>query len=529
MNGSHDAKGLQLARRGMVTLAGLLAGGTLVGGCTYTAPAEREARVIREENEAAYRAAFPIRDAERPITVDGEIGEWPEGVYALADEHWVYLRFEVEPRDEEPALQALQASSETLELRLDLDGNVLTGVRESNGELGIDLVIELSPPQGDGVGNGARITRYDTRGNGRTINHEAAGFSFAPTFASDWYEARIARSALSRAIAAGATSITDPARSALGAGGGIGGATYTLRDASGELAGQSGVVRFELPPLSAEDDRDGFAIPRPRGDATRFVAYNILRGGPVETPAPFARVLRALAPDVVMVQEWDDATPAELSAWFERHVGGEWEAATGAGRGVGIATRFPILWTHSEAVMADGGRYPVRLALALVQTPVRSTLVGSVHLKCCGSAGSSEDVLRIAEARAITEAISGLNIPGEYEIVIGGDLNLVGTRTPLDVLGDGLDSDGSGLDAAEALVLADAAVYTWRDAGSSFTPGRLDWIVYSGASSRAVNAFVLDDDRLADQSLERAGLERGDTSASDHRPVVLDLKMLDRE
>ena len=529
MNESHDAKGSRLVRSGILALAGLLGAGTLVGGCSYTPPAERERQAVREENEAVYRDRFPVVDAQRPIVVDGDTSEWPDGVFAVADEHWVYLRFEVEPRDEEPRLQALQASSETLELRIDLDGNVLTGVREADGELGIDLAIELSPATEDGVGVGAQVTRYDTRGVGRTINHEAAGFHFAPTYASDWYEARISRSALSRPIRAGTEPITDPARGILGGNTGVGGVTYTLRDAAGELAGSAGIVRFALPSLAGEADRDGFAIPRRRGDTTRFVAYNILRGGPAEKPAPFARVLRALTPDVVMLQEWDGASATEIAAWFERHVGGEWEAATGAGRGVAIATRYPILWTMEEAVMASGGRYPVRLALALVQTPVRSTLVGSVHLKCCGSAGSSEDQLRVAEARAIADAIAGLNIPGEYEIVIGGDLNLVGTRTPLDELVAELDADGSGLGAAEAIVLADAAVYTWRDERSSFTPGRLDWIVYSDAATRAVNAFVLDDDRLTDEALAQIGLERGDTTASDHRPVVLDLKMLDRE
>ena len=85
------------------------------------------------------------------------------------------------------------------------------------------------------------------------------------------------------------------------------------------------------------------------------------------------------------------------------------------------------------------------------------------------------------------------------------------------------DSDGSDLTAAQPRVLGDRAFYTWRNDKSLFQPGRLDWLVCSGATLRAANAFVLDTARLADGVLERVGLRRNDSLCSDHLPVVVDV------
>jgi hypothetical protein len=113
---------------------------------------------------------------------------------------------------------------------------------------------------------------------------------------------------------------------------------------------------------------------------------------------------------------------------------------------------------------------------------------------------------------------------GEVEgLVVGGDYNLVGSRGPLEVLMDGGDVDGSDLAAAEAVMLGDDVVSTWRSGGSEFTPGRLDWVVYSDALGEVREAFVVDVERLGVAERERVGLLGGETGASDHLPVVVDV------
>ena len=83
--------------------------------------------------------------------------------------------------------------------------------------------------------------------------------------------------------------------------------------------------------------------------------------------------------------------------------------------------------------------------------------------------------------------------------------------------------NGDDLDPALTPVLGDPSVVTWVDEKSRFGPGRLDWLLYDDSRSKLVNALMLDTRVLTDGSLEAMGLERGDTMASDHLPMVVDL------
>jgi hypothetical protein len=86
-----------------------------------------------------------------------------------------------------------------------------------------------------------------------------------------------------------------------------------------------------------------------------------------------------------------------------------------------------------------------------------------------------------------------------------------------------LDANGSDLSVAPARVLGDAAFYTWQDDKTEFPPGRLDYLAFGEGGAQLINAFVLDTRRLGDRSLASMGLNRADTDASDHLPVVIDL------
>jgi endonuclease/exonuclease/phosphatase family metal-dependent hydrolase len=147
-----------------------------------------------------------------------------------------------------------------------------------------------------------------------------------------------------------------------------------------------------------------------------------------------------------------------------------------------------------------------------------------MHLKCCGTAGSAEDKTRMAQAAKINETWrSALARDGSKVRVLGGDLNLVGSRAPLETLLAGLDSDGSALAVANPQILGDAAELTWRDGKTEFPPGRLDYIAYSGATAEVAQAFVVDTGRFSAKALASMGLDSDDTGASDHLPVVVDL------
>jgi len=167
----------------------------------------------------------------------------------------------------------------------------------------------------------------------------------------------------------------------------------------------------------------------------------------------------------------------------------------------------------------------VRFVGAIITTPAGDIAAGSMHLKCCGTAGSSEDIKRISQAGTINSAMQTALGGGTPKVrVFGGDLNLVGSRTPLETLCSGLDADSSALVPAMPIVLGDTSTMTWLDDPSGFPPGRLDYVTYSDSSAEVVNAFVLDTRLLSIQSLARVGLDSADSAGSDHLPVVVDIR-----
>ena len=81
-------------------------------------------------------------------------------------------------------------------------------------------------------------------------------------------------------------------------------------------------------------------------------------------------------------------------------------------------------------------------------------------------------------------------------LVIGGDFNLVASPLPLDILrldGQGLlGPHASGdLQDAEPLHLDGRDAYTWYDADSSFTPGKLDYVLTGVIWNRSAASFSI--------------------------------------
>lgn len=448
-------------------------------------------------------------DAARAAPIlDGDISEWGDAA-VLADEQYLYFRWTTGRADFPP-----QAAPYTTAILLDVDDNASTGlVRAVGGAvLGVDLEILLSPPGKERTQSGVRLTAVDSSGARTPIPHTQADFSFSPTYAANWFEGRLGRALPARPIDAAAI---------------VG--VYALQTPEGELLGESDPFRHTLPPRAAA--RSTQSIPARPSDAVRVVSFNVLKTGPTSRPELFQRILRALAPDIVLLQEWDE--PGSIEPWFNTMLpeSGPWSVRSGEG-GVAIASRHALAGAGPDAVVIapegpEARAYrPVRVVTALAQTPIGGVLLASVHLKCCGTAGGVEDRTRLAEARAVNAAVhKGIDDDRVAHVVIAGDFNLVGSRPPLDLARAGLDADGTDLLIADARVLGDFAYYTWSDAASDFSPGRLDFMAFSDASATMATAFVLDTARLGPAALAAAGLRADDSAAaSDHLPVVVDLR-----
>ncbi|GJM19986.1 MAG: endonuclease [Phycisphaeraceae bacterium] len=449
---------------------------------------------------ASVMGACAIDPGPTAIRVDGDVGEWPRGHRAVADDHYLYLRFE--PPGEQ---RTLQASGTPTRILIDADDDGETGLRAHG--VGAELEIVLSP---EGKGHGAAVRTFDGAGDGTDVSHHDVDFHFAPAYAAGVYEARIARDAW--------------AMGDLGSAGGV--VRGVVAFGSGEHAP---VSRFEASVRAPMGPAPALVqVPGVADGCLRVMSWNVLRGSPGQEPAAFGRVIAALDPDIVLVQEWDDIDSAAMAAWFNEHAPastGTWSAAALPDSGVGVVTRHALIEGPGGPVAVEG-EWPARCVGAVVRTPLGEIVCASVHLKCCGSAGSKEDLRREREVRAIGGALPAMFPEATPDtVIVGGDMNLVGSRPTIDLLARGIDVDGSDAALAEARVLGDGSAYTWTDAKSSFTPGRLDWVVVGDARAAIERAFVVDAARLGDAALEAAGIERGDTNVSDHLPVVVDVRI----
>lgn len=478
------------------------------GGCAGTGEGHKGARAVTLEKG---RAA---------IALDGETEDWPADVAALADADWLYFRVIV------PDLTTpLQASKESVALWVDLDGDARTGVRmqapSAAQNMGVDLIVRFSPPLDTGAapGRGVAVWAGDEHGSLVPVGHAAVRLLALPSHASSEYELRLSRHPEEPVPAFTAGALRR---------GGEGQAMLVLFDPEARVAGWSDPERFRMPPARERRPLADALVPARSPGVVRVVSYNVKHSAPMANPGLFGRLMHALNPDVLAVQEWNaDATT--LTAFFAATVSGEqrWQAAAFAEGGVAIISPHPITRILPDPITVEGdenGR-PVRFVAAIVHTPAGDVAVANLHLKCCGTAGSPEDIRRIGEAHAVHSALSSAwGQSSTLTRVLAGDFNLVGTRMPLDILASRLDADGSDLTAARTLVLGDAAIYTWFDPASEFAAGRLDYVLISDASARITQALVLNTAQLSEQALARLGLDREDTASSDHLPIVVDLQ-----
>ena len=499
--------------------------------------------------------------------VDGDMSEWRGGGNTIATADAVYFRFS--PGE----VATIQANDETTRLIFDLDDDAQTGKPLPGppeiGTLGVDLEILLSPPvsslsasDADRVRQraarsggpapkltmGVNVLRHDGPNTFTRLGHADVGFVAGPTYASEWYEARLDRHAP-------ALAGTGLAGGQLADGGRARGLVL-VTDGDGRVVRYSDPLEFVLPELGPERRPTNVGIPAQRAGTIRVLSMNVLRGKPATEPAAFARLIAAVQPDVLLLQEADDFDSDRLEAWLSGYVGslpakhewadgvqslaggvGAWDAVAIADAGVAIATPHLITGTYDDPiVIADpspgaepGSTRTVRAVAAMVSTPLGDVLALSTHLKCCGSDGSREDMIRMAETSAINErfgAIADAAVAGEGRRIaarlIGGDLNLVGSRGPMENLAAGLSGSGGDLTPAETPILGYDAAYTWRNDRSSFGPGRLDWFLVGDA--RVVGSFAVDTRLIDPATLAALGLEPDDSAISDHLPVVVDLK-----
>ncbi|HEX6314925.1 MAG TPA: endonuclease/exonuclease/phosphatase family protein, partial [Gemmatimonadaceae bacterium] len=276
-----------------------------------------------------------------------------------------------------------------------------------------------------------------------------------------------------------------------------------------------------------------------RSGAVRVMTWNIGANsifpeapGPdtasVGRPARFRRVIRALQPDVLCLQEVSRGareSAALLNGILPLAGGGGWQ-----GHGVldsVIVSRFALRHRDQE-VVTDGMRQRGH-AIALVDLP--PVFSGDLYVLCAhleSGAGADRVRLRELQAGAMTRHIQragagsgALALPPQTTYVVLGDLNVIDEPAPyVDVLRiAGLTDvlprqNGVGPD-----------FYTWRNDAQPYPPNALDRILFGGSTVVVANAFVLNTTTMSRDALKRTGmtlvdvLRFADRGIHDHLPV----------
>ena len=452
----------------------------------------------------------------------------------------------------------VQGMPGTIEVVLDADGDPGTG-GSYGGVDGADLAVVLSrqaDPAADRYGAGVGVRGIGAGGADDIESAAQVGLLVSPTHSSDRFEIRLER----RALADGGGG-----RVVAVAGEVVAGRLRYVR--AGILVDETPVFAHTLttepgegPPLLEAD-----AVAR-TPNALRVVTWNVSDGNFRDRPEAFQRVLAALSPDVVLLDEvYADVTTADLARFGEGLArDGEsswnwWLAAGGGRQRTAVAARGLELrgeedlarvdhdpgalerWVLEVGDVPESPRMPPPSTLArseagggLSATGAWVTVDGQdilfvpVDLQSAGYDGSPRDRLRELQARTLNRAVAAvLADRPDAGLVIGGDLNLVGSARPLARLRSELGSGGDNLEVARLERLRDRSLATWRStrARDPFSPGRLDYVLYRSSVLQVERAFVFDAADLSPDALEQLGVRVSDTLESDHLPLVVDFRV----
>jgi endonuclease/exonuclease/phosphatase family metal-dependent hydrolase len=271
----------------------------------------------------------------------------------------------------------------------------------------------------------------------------------------------------------------------------------------------------------------------------------------LDGPSRFLRMVRALQPDVLCLQEatvgsWravetmnEVLLPGIGSTWYAHHAVDDV-----------IAARYPLS-ALAGGIVEEGDKKRGH-AMALVDLPDAS-YSSDLYVVCVhnqSGAGALNVALRQRQADIIARWVRDAKTPGGLvtlragtPIVILGDMNVIDDpalylRTLLtgDIaderqFGPDFRPDWDGTDLTDAYPSQNGAgrmFYTWRNDTQRFPPGALDRILYTDSVLEAVNSFVLNTTRMSKAELREAGMRRNDVHRDprrdihDHMPVVVD-------
>ncbi|MGE4619716.1 MAG: proprotein convertase P-domain-containing protein [Planctomycetota bacterium] len=268
----------------------------------------------------------------------------------------------------------------------------------------------------------------------------------------------------------------------------------------------------------------------------RVVTYNVLNDNPWQGNGDqHGRQIAAVAADIYCFQEISDHSVAEtleyVDIWASPPGGGIWYGAGQAD--CKIVSRFPILQTWGLSANIA----------AWIDTTAEwgvPTLVINAHLPCCsnetGRQRESDEIIAfIRDQRLAGVLLSNPDAP----VLFLGDMNFVGLsqqRTTLltgDIIDEAQwgedappDADGTPLTDTRSRHVVQRQTFTWRNDNGEYSPGFLDYIIYTDSILELARSFVLLTQDLSTKTLVENNLQFNDSNGSDHLLVTADFRLI---
>ena len=465
-------------------------------------------------------SVVPTSASAPPITIEGRFDDWSDRPVTQADPRGdggldiTSLKLGDEPDwfqflIESPVDFDLSEGNE-LVLLIDTDDDASTGLQAEG--IGAEIRFVFGEREG-------RFYPSPTSNaqSGTQIWHGDLALQGAPPVTSSRFEVALARNATvgGEAVFTGETI------------------ALVFVDGGGERVPDSGSLRhvFDLadPPTARDVPLD-----KERVEDVRLISWNVLNDNPWDASesGKFARMIQAIEPDILNLQEIYDHSPNQTRNRFVGWMDGsskDWYVA--GNNDCKTISRYPIL--HSEPLSGN-------LVVLVDTTDVlgRPLLIFNAHTPCCGNDdGRQWEIDEMLQFLGRVRAGNHDDIPSDVAVQIAGDLNLVGFAQQLDSLVEGdivnesefgpdiaPDVDGSSLLDPFPLQTESRLAYTWRNDWSWYWPGRLDISIISDSVLEPGRQLVLETRRMSAPRLAEHGLQADDSGCSDHLPIICDVR-----
>ena len=462
------------------------------------------------------------------ILIDGKFDDWEsitpiedatnsgsnldlQRLWIHSDQQFVYLSFELRQ-------EILLQEDNDLAIFIDFDENEDTGSTNTNSR-GADLIFEFGERDGLLFVDGLRTS----------INHADVGYVSAPTVSSRRFEIAFRRDDdFYGEMVFSAPTVRAFMLDQVGGGDRI----PDMVTLDHEL--------IDIAPITVD-----YNLKKDVNDL-RVLSFNVQNDAIFENNSigAFRRIIRAIQPDIIAFQEINDNSEADVQRLMEdimptASTGETWTISKVL-PDIIMVSKFQLIGSLTIDESSSGSSGNGVFVYDLPQCDEDLIFI-NCHLPCCQSNDSRQDEVDavmsfVREYKAgRTQFETKLNSP----IIIAGDMNLVGFDEQLttfltgDIQDEGRfgsdfipDWDDSDFEDALPYNTNYPTTFTWYNPNSSFNPGRLDFIIYTGSVMDLTNSFSLFTSELPNDTLSTYNLNATDIAgASDHLPIVADFRL----